>query len=203
MIEIASLLGVSYTGKSTLANGLVGRLAHEGLTADVIKKDEALKVLGRKRYGNSDKSGGYSVIGALKHGQIPSRELHGWMNERIHESLDLGHIAILEGGTRTRTAQQETLSGLEITGDRLGIFMLQLPFREVVHRARQRRHELGRYDDMLPVAVAKLVGQYRGSHSDDAPQFGDSNVIPLDASLSPAELVDITASHILSSRSSE
>lgn len=99
MIEIASLLGVSYTGKSTLAEGLVNRLAQVGIAADVIKKDAALKAIGQQRYGDNEKSGGYSIFGFLKHGQIPSSELHTWMNERIQESLELGHIAILEGGT--------------------------------------------------------------------------------------------------------
>lgn len=75
--------------------------------------------------------------------------------------------------------------------------MLQLPLREVIKRARQRREQSGRYDDMLPVAAAKLFGQYRGLHSDDAPQLNDPDVVVLDASLAPAVLVEATVSEIL------
>lgn len=201
MIEVASLLGVSYTGKSTLAEGLVSRLAHEGITADVIKKDEAMKAVGRERYGSDDKTGGYSIKGFLKHGEVPAHELHAFMNEQIRTSLDLGHIAILEGGTRTRTAQAETLRDIELDEDGLRIFMLELPFSDVLKRARGRRKESGRYDDRLPVALAKLYGQYKGLRSPDAPQIEDIDVMVLDASLPTTELVEVTANQILESRS--
>ncbi len=199
MIQVASLLGVSYTGKSTLAEGIVSRLAHEGVTADVIKKDEAMKAVGVERYGSNDKTGGYSIKGFLKHGEIPAHELHAFMNGQIRTSLDLGHIAILEGGTRTRTAQSETLHDIELDEDGLRIFMLELPFREVLKRARSRRNESGRYDDRLPIALAKLYGQYKGLRSPDAPQIGDIDVSVLDASLQTTELAEITTKEILES----
>src|SRR4051812_15911360 len=104
MIEVASLLGVSYSGKSTLAEGVVARLAAEGVTADVIKKDAALKALGKERFGQDDQSGGYSIKGFFKHGAIPSAELHSWMNRHVQASHELGHVVLLEGGTRTRAA---------------------------------------------------------------------------------------------------
>lgn len=197
MIEVASLLGVSYTGKSTLAEGVVSRLADEGVYADVIKKDAAMKALGRERYGEDDASGGYSIKGFLKHGEILSSDLHAWMNKQVKASRNLGHVVILEGGTRTRTAQAETLSGIELDEGDFRIFMLQLQFKEVLGRARLRRRETGRYDDMLPVAAAKLYGQYRGLHSEDAPQPDDLDVSVLDASLTPNRLVEIVVNEIL------
>jgi adenylate kinase family enzyme len=200
MIEVVSLLGVSYSGKSTLAEALVSRLEPEGITVDVIKKDEALRALGRERYGSDDETGGYSIKGFLKHGEVPARELHSYMNEQLKNSLSLGHIAILEGGTRTRSAQAETLSGVELDEDGLRIFLLKLPFREVLKRARDRRKESGRYDDRLPVALAKLYSQYQGMRSTDAPKTNDVDVTVLDASLPTAELVEITAIEILASR---
>lgn len=109
MIEVASFLGLSYTGKSTLAEGVATRLSNEGIVADIVKKDEAMKAVGRERYGDNDSSGGYSIKGFLKHGEIPSKDLHSWMNKRISESRELGHLVLLEGGTRTRSAQAETL----------------------------------------------------------------------------------------------
>lgn len=200
MIEIVSLLGTSYSGKSTLAEGLVADLAEDDIPADVIKKDEALKVLGRERYGEDDASGGYSIKGFLKHGQIPSSELHAWMNTQIKSSLALGRIAILEGGTRTRTAQAETLKDIELDEDGLRIFMLQLPFREVIRRVRKRREEAKRYDDQLLIALAKLYSQYKGLRSDDVPKIGDADVVGLDATLPPAQLVKIVSGHITESR---
>lgn len=197
MIEVASFLGVSYTGKSTLAEGVVSRLAYESIHVDVIKKDAAMKALGRERYGEDDESGGYSIKGFLKHGEIPSTDLHAWMNKQVRLSRELGHVVILEGGTRTRSAQAETLHDIELGEGDFRIFMLQLPFREVLGRARQRRRETGRYDDMLPVAAAKLYGQYRGLSSDDAPQPNDIDVTVLDASLAPDRLVEIVAGEIL------
>lgn len=200
MIEVASLLGVSYTGKSTLAEGLLSRLANEGLTADVIKKDEAMKSLGREHYGSDDKTGGYSIKGFLKHGEMPAHLLHAFMNGQIRTSLDLGHIAILEGGTRTRSAQAETLQGIELDEDGLRIFMLDLPFRDVLSRALNRRRESRRYDDRLPIALSKLYGQYKGIHSQNAPQIGDFDVTVLDAKLPTTDLVEVTANQILESR---
>jgi predicted kinase len=200
MIEVVSFLGVSYTGKSTLAEGVAKRLATEGVEADIVKKDSAMKALGRERYGDDDATGGYSITGFLKHGRIPSAELHGWMNKQIQESLDVGHVALLEGGTRTRTAQAETLANIELDDDGLKIFMLDLPFSDVIGRARQRRRESGRYDDMLPVALAKLEGQYRGARSSDAPQVGDPDVAVLDMQRQPEELIEIVANEIFESR---
>jgi len=197
MLEVVSLLGPSGSGKSTLAEALVPRLADRGITADVIKKDEALKAIGRERYGDDDQSAGYSIAGFLRHGQIPSHELHGWMNQQVKASLAAGHLAILEGGTRTRTAQAETLEGLELDHDGLRIFMLDLPFRDVIGRIRQRRKESGRYDDFLPVASAKLLGQYRGMQSADAVQPIDPDVTVLDARLSVDVLATRAANHIL------
>ncbi len=200
MIKVASLLGVSYSGKSTLAEGLAANLAKRDIAADIIKKDDALKALGRERYGENDNTGGYSIRGFLRHGPIPSSELHAWMNTQISKSLELGHIAILEGGTRTRTAQAETLKNIELDENELRIFMLQLPFREVIHRSRQRRSETERYDDRLPVVFAKLYGQYRGLRSDDAPKVSDPDVVGLNASLPTDELVDIVTNHIVEPR---
>ncbi len=194
------MLGVSYTGKSTLAEGLTVRLAQEGITADIVKKDEAMKVIGHERYGSDDATGGYSIKGFLKHGEVPAHELHAFMNSEIRTSLGLGHIAILEGGTRTRTAQAETLHDIELDEDGLRIFMLELPFLEVLRRARGRRKESGRYDDRLPVAFAKLYGQYQGLRSPDAPQLEDIDVTVLNASLPTTELVKIAASQVLESR---
>ncbi len=74
---------------------------------------------------------------------------------------------------------------------------MNLPFREVLQRAKQRRIETSRYDDRLPVVAAKLYGQYRGLHSPDAPHLGDPDVTLLDASLATPELVEITVSQIL------
>jgi predicted kinase len=197
MIEIASLLGVSYTGKSTIAEGVVARLANEGVEAGIVKRDEAMKALGRERYGEADASGGYSIKGFLRHGKIPSSELYGWMNQQIKASRELGRVVLLEGGTRTRTAQAETLRDLEIDEENFRIFMLQLPFKDVIGRARRRRQESGRYDDILPVAAAKLVGQYRGIHSADAPQPTDEDVTVLDASRPASELIEVVANEIL------
>jgi hypothetical protein len=197
MIEVASLLGLSYTGKSTLAEGVATRLAGEGIVADVVKKDEAMKALGRERYGDNDQSGGYSIKGFFRHGGIPSKDLHTWMNKQVTASRDLGHIVILEGGTRTRDAQAETLQGVELGEDDFRIFMLELPFREVLRRARQRREQTGQYADMLPVAAAKLYAQYKVMRSDNAPQPTDPDVMVLDAGLAPAELVEITVNEIL------
>lgn len=197
MIEVVSLLGVSYTGKSTLAEGVVTGLAEVGVCADIIKKDEAMRALGRERYGEYDKSGGYSVKGFLRYGEIASQDLHLWMNKQIEVSRELGHLVILEGGTRTRTAQSETLRGIELDEGGLRIFLLQLPFRSVLERARQRRRQAGRYDDMLPVAAAKLYGQYKGLHSNDTPKPDDLDVTVLDARLAPDQLAKITVNEIL------
>ena len=122
MIEIASFVGVSYTGKSTLAEGVVTRLANEGIVVDIVKKDDAMKAVGHERYGENDSSGGYSIKGFFKHGEIPPRDLHEWMNRRVTESRELGHVVLLEGGTRTRTAQAETLSGIELDEGDFRIF---------------------------------------------------------------------------------
>ena len=197
MIEVASLLGVSYTGKSTLAEGVVDRLADESIVADIVKKDEAMKALGRERYGEDDKSGGYSINGFFRHGEISSHDLHDWMNKQVKASKELGHVVILEGGTRTRASQAETLEGIELDEGDFHIFMLHLPFREVLLRAKQRRQVTGRYDDLLPVAAAKLYGQYKGLRSSDAPQLSDYDVTILNASLAPTQLVGIVASGIL------
>jgi len=200
MIEVVSLLGLSYTGKSTLAEGLVPRLAHEGITADIIKKDDAMQAIGQERYGEQDQTGGYSILGFLKHGRVPSKDLHAWMNKQVHTSLEHGHMVILEGGTRTRSAQAETLHDVELSEDTLRIFMMDLPFRQIISRSRQRRQESGRYDDQLLVAFGKLSGQYRGMLSSDAPHAEDPDVIQLNARLPVVELVEVTANHILDSR---
>lgn len=200
MIEVVSFVGVSYTGKSTLAEGVAERLCLEGINADIIKKDDAMKALGQERYGAGDATGGYSIKGFLRHGRIPSADLHSWMNKKITSSLQMGHVALLEGGTRTRSAQAETLEGITLDDDGLRIFLMDLPFGEVIKRARKRREQSGRYDDMLPVALAKLQGQYRGAHSPDAPQAHDADVTVLDASWHPEELVDVAVSEILESR---
>lgn len=201
MIEVVSLVGVSYSGKSTLAEAVKERLGDEDLEADIIKKDDAMKAIGSKRYGSSDTTGGYSIRGFLRHGQVPSSELHEWMNGRVSSCLELGKVAILEGGTRTRSAQAETLNNIELDEDGLRIFMLDLPFQEVLSRARQRRQVSGRYDDLLPVALAKLYGQYRGIHSEDAPQPDNLDVTVLDASLPIHDLASIVSDEIVSSRS--
>lgn len=200
MIEVVSLLGFSYTGKSTLAAGLVAELALEGISADIIRKDEGRKLIGYEKYGEDDNTGGYSISGFLKRGQIPTQELHAWMNKQIRSSLELGRLVVLEGGTRTRTAQAETLHGIELGEDALRIFMLHLPFSEIMRRARRRRQETGRYDDQLLVAAAKLYGQYRGICSEDALHPGDTDVMVLDASLPVLDLVAITRDYILESR---
>lgn len=200
MIEVVSVVGLSYTGKSTLVEGVVERLSLEGIEADIIKKDDAMKALGQERYGAEDPTGGYSISGYLKHGQIPSSELHAWMNKKIGASLELGHVVLLEGGTRTRTAQAETLNNIELADDGLRIFMLNLPFRNIIQRARQRRRESGRYDDLLPVALSKLYGQYRGANSSDAPQPADPDVSVLDATRHPEELIEVVANEIFESR---
>lgn len=200
MIEVVSLLGISYSGKSTIAEALQDRLDDEGLETDIIKKDQAMRALGEERYGKDDRSGGYSISGFMRNGQIASSELHNWMNQKIRTSLELGHIAILEGGTRARTAQAETLEGIDLDEDGLRIFMLELPLREILSRARKRRQESGRYDDMLPVALAKLYGQYKGIHSPDAPQTSDPDVRVLDASMPTGKLVEIVSEDIIRSR---
>lgn len=200
MIEVVSLLGVSYTGKSTLAECLVPRLSQEGIVADIIKKDEAMRAIGHKRHGSDDRTGGYSIKGFLRHGQIPQHELHAFMNTQIRASLDLGHLAILEGGTRTRVAQAETLNNIELDEDGLRIFMLELPFLDVIKRAKLRRKDSGRYDDRLPIASAKLYGQYMGLHSSDAPKIEDIDVRVLDANLPTVDLVEIVNGEILKSR---
>jgi adenylate kinase family enzyme len=199
MIEVVSFLGVSYSGKSTLAEGVVDRLHAEGIGADIIKKDSAMRALGEERYGTDDSTGGYSISGFLKHGQIPSGELHAWMNKEVRNSIEHGNIVLLEGGTRTRTAQAETLKDIELGGDGLRIFMMNLPFSKVVERARKRRREDGRYDDMLPVAMAKILGQYRGIRSADAPQPADPDVRVLDANRHPSKLVEIVTNEIMGS----
>lgn len=61
--------------------------------------------------------------------------------------------------------------------------MLALPFKDVLSRARTRRKESERYDDRLPVALAKLYAQYRVMYSQDAPQAEDVDVTILNASL--------------------
>lgn len=200
MIEVASFVGVSYTGKSTLTEGVAERLQLEGIGTVIIKKDTAMKVLGQERYGIDDTTGGYSIKGFLRHGQIPSADLHSWMNKQIASSLQMGHVALLEGGTRTRSAQAETLEGITLDEDGLRIFLMDLPFGEVIKRARKRRQQSRRYDDMLPVALAKLHGQYRGAHSPDAPQEHDADVTVLDAMRQPEELVDAVVREILESR---
>jgi hypothetical protein len=108
-------------------------------------------------------------------------------------------VVILEGGTRTRSAQAETLADVELGENSLHLFMLELPFRDVLSRARQRKAESGRYDDILPVALAKLYGQYQGLRSDDAPQATDHDVTVLDARLPKPELVEIVANQIFES----
>ena len=203
MIEVASLLGMSYTGKSTLASTLLPRLADEGIIADVIKKDDAVRAFGRERYGEDDATGGYSITGFLRRGQVPQHELHAWMNRQVRSSLELGHIAILEGGTRTRTAQAETLADIELDPEGLRIYMLELPLPEMLRRARQRRKETNRYDDRLPVALAKLYGQYRGINSADAPRAEDLDVSVLDASLPTVEIAEIVANEIFESHVTE
>jgi adenylate kinase family enzyme len=197
-IKIASVSGVSFTGKSTLATGIVERLEVAGVQADVVRKDDAMRALGRQRYGDDDQTGGYSIRGALKHrGVIPSSELHGWMNERVQASRALGHTVLLEGGTRTRTAQAQTLDGVELGPGEFHIFMLQLPFHRVLQRAYQRMREDDRYDDGLLVAGVKLAGQYWGARSSDAPQPTDPDVTVLNARLPSAQLAEITAARIL------
>jgi adenylate kinase family enzyme len=200
MIEVASLLGVSYSGKSTLAESLVPRLAEVGIGADIIKKDTAVHAIGADYYGLGADASGYSIRGFMRRGQIPPSELHAWMNARVKESIALGNIAILEGGTRTRSAQAETLAGLELDNDGLAIFMLQLPFTEVLHRAKQRRKDSERYDDILPIALAKLQSQYRGTWSSNAPRISDPDVFPLNAELSPSILSEQVVERILASR---
>lgn len=197
MIEVVSLLGTSYTGKSTLANGIAETLNGIGIKVDIVKKDDAFRALGTERYGDNDDSGGYSIRGFLKHGAIPSSDLHAEMNKEILRSRELGRVVILEGGTRTRTAQAQTLRGVDTNLDNFRIFMLELPIIQVIQRARQRRSESGRYDDMLPVAVAKLYGQYRGIRSADAPKLDDPDVIAFDARLKPEVLVKKAVSEIL------
>jgi hypothetical protein len=77
--------------------------------------------------------------------------------------------------------------------------MLALPFKDVLSRARTRRKESGRYDDRLPVALAKLYGQYEGMYSQDVPQAGDVDVTILNASLPKKDLVEIASNQILES----
>lgn len=200
MIEVASFVGPSYAGKSTLVEGVAARLAEAGLTADVIKKDEVIHALGRERHGDNDRTGGYSMIDLLRYGPLPSAELHAHMNEAIHLSLSLGHIALLEGGTRTRKAQAETLRDIMLDDDGLRIFLLNLPFRDVIRRARWRRAESGRYDDLLPIAASKLASQYLRDRSPDAPQPTDPDVTVLDARQESTTLIDEVTHMILDSR---
>lgn len=202
MIEVVSLLGVSYSGKSTLAAELVTTLAPYGIEADMIKKDEAMRALGRERYGEDDQTGGYSAVGTLLHGRTPPSELHAYMNEKVRASLEAGHLPILEGGTRTRSAQAETLAGIKLSDDGLHIFMMQLPLREVWRRSKLPRDGSDRYDDKKYIAPFKLLGQYRGMRSEDAPRIDDRDVTLLDAMLPTAEQARFVTGVVLRSRGS-
>ena len=197
MLEIVSILGPSYSGKSNLAESVTQELLHRNIPADIIKKDDAIKAHGREHYSEEDSTGGYSVLGAIRRGELPTSNAHEWMNDKIKRSRDLGHIAILEGGTRTRKAQAETLERIDFDDDNFRIFMLELPFKEVLARAKERRKQSGRYDDGLLVASGKILSQYVKSNSADAVRPNDSDVTLLDATLSPDKLTEIVVKEIL------
>lgn len=197
MIRVASIVGYSYSGKSTAAEMTCERLGEAGVDADIIKKDDAFSALGRERYGEGDTTGGYSITGSLLHGTIPPAELHAYMNARVSETLEAGKVAILEGGTRTRHDQAETLAGIQLEPGEFGIFLLQVPWRELLKRSRLRRANSGRYDDQLVVAAAKLAGQFMGRRKQDSPRPGDADVFLLDGMQSPADLASAMTRRIL------
>jgi adenylate kinase family enzyme len=199
MIEIISLLGVSGSGKSTLANGLSARLTEIGHEVDVVKKDEAIKVLAEKM--GSTAFSAETVVGPKK---ITQSDLHAYMNAQIKQALEERKVVILEGGTRTRKAQAETLDGVDLDRHPFGIVMLKLPFREVIERLKQRRAEEDRSDDTYPVIIGKLAGQYlRPILSTDAPSQRDADVWAVDATLPRSELVEDVLDHILELQSPE
>jgi thymidylate kinase len=198
MIRVSSLLGPSGVGKSTAAEGTRKILEGAGHTVQIIKKDDAIRELSTDRFGQDKPFGAFSAKGLAGSDRISQADLHRHMNKQIRSALDGGSLVMLEGGTRTRKAQRETLSGVEISDDEFRIFMMQLPFREVIKRLRRRRANGGREDDKLPIIGAKLAGQYlRPRLSSDAPRIGDADVILIDSAQHPSEVSAAIARRIL------
>jgi thymidylate kinase len=198
MIRISSLLGPSGVGKSTAAEGTRKILESTGHTVKIIKKDDAIRELSSARFGPDEPFGAFTVKGVAGSDRISQADLHRHMNTQIKSALDDGNLVLLEGGTRTRKAQRETMSGVLISDEEFRIFMMQLPFREVIKRLRERRSNGDREDDRLPIIGAKLAGQYlRPILSSDAPRVGDSDVIPIDAAQHPNDISAEIARRIL------
>jgi hypothetical protein len=169
-------------------------------TVKIIKKDDAIRELSTDRFGQDEAFWCFFGLKELAGSdRISQADLHRHMNTQIRSALDDGVILVmLEGGTRTRKAQRETLSGVEISDDEFRIFMMQLPFREVIKRLRRRRANGGREDDKLPIIGAKLAGQYlRPRLSSDAPRIGDADVILIDSAQHPSEVSAAIARRIL------
>ncbi len=196
MIEIASFVGPSGCGKSTLTENVSDLLVEQGHESVIIKKDDAIRALSMERHG--DELAYFSWHNQLDSDRIVSADLHGYMNGLIYEALSDDKFVMLEGGTRTRKSQGETLEGINPARINTTIFLMQLPFRVTARRLMERRATGERDDDTLTTITAKLIGQYmRPLISQDSPRIGDSDVIGLDATLSPDELAIVTTEHIL------
>lgn len=189
MKAVVSLLGPSGSGKSTLAGNLATRFLDDGMSAAVIKKDEAIQKLSLERFNRAWV--GYTPLRAMLPGRFDESELHAEMNGRLLRAQDAGYdIAILEGGTRTPKAKAETLAGLEDVP--FGLIVMDIPLREIRQRLIQRRHnEAGRSDDAFPLMLCKLLGQYTKTFTTGAGMHDTPGAMVVDATQPPQELADV------------
>ena len=198
MLRIASLVGYSGSGKSTLAQGIDDRMSSMGYSVSIVKKDEAIQAISTEKYGDTHPFGAFSLKGLVGANRTSQHDLHNFMNQSIHEDLTNHDLVILEGGTRTRTAQNETLSGIDTEEFNFGIFLMQIPFREIIARLHARRTESNRIDDTYPILFGKLAGQWiRPLLSNDVPRPTDQDVTYLDATLPVERLADLATEIIL------
>ena len=144
MLRIVSLLGPSGSGKSTLGENLTAALAERGVLATTIKKDDAIREISIDKFGPAQPFGAFSLKGLFGSEKISSTDLHRHMNARILSALAINNVVILEGGTRTRDAQAETLAGIDLAQVPFGIMLLQISPLQVMQRLLERRRQAER-----------------------------------------------------------
>ncbi len=168
---VISLLGVSGSGKSTVAQEVTSRLSEDGLRSAIIKKDDAIRL-----FGSGRKNEGLGYI----QGNSNETAVLGLMNLWLRQTLENVDVAFLEGGTRTPDARKITMSNTEHEA-RLTIVRFDVSALNVARRLRERRHQEDRADDNMFIMAGKLAGQLYKDWANRGQTFDDVNYEVIDA----------------------
>ena len=140
-----------------------------------MKKDDVIRAFARRRFGAGKEWRGYVPFRGFG-----DQDVNMEMNREVRELIDTVRVVILEGGTRTRRQLAVTLAGVQGVAN-CRIVKLSVSLREVLRRLAKRRHLTERIDDLLPLALLKLAGQYIRPLLTRSPRAGDEDVEVIDA----------------------